>query len=486
MQFAELAMKLLNVQNMTQPTDITLPEELLVELRAAAGDRGVIVNPARVEKLVKDFYWYSPVLKEKLADKTAGAVVRVEDRETLRKVVSLCVRHAVPVTPRGAGTGNYGQSIPLYGGVVLDLARMDRIHSIDGVAHVEPGARLIRIETEARACGWELRCYPSTIVTATMGGFLCGGSGGIGSITWGGINNSDNIKSVTLMTVEESPREIRFEEREAIKALHTYGTTGIMVEIEMRLAPKVDYQQLIFVHEDWDTLLDWTDSVARRTGIPKRLVSLFQDPIPGYFAPLADQLPTHSHACFLYIAQSHADEVITDAARHGIRNTWSIPYSDPPKPPYITDYTWNHTTLWALKADPSLTYLQSGFSANFREQFRMLWGRFPDEILFHLEWTVGNSKMEAQAVRMTSGDDIIVGGIPIIRYQSEERLNEIIEYCTRIGVFTANPHTCFLEEGGRHPDIESKRELKAEVDPHGILNPGKMKSYAHNPFATIG
>jgi hypothetical protein len=47
---------------------------------------------------------------------------------------------------------------------------------------------------------------------------------------------------------------------------------------------------------------------------------------------------------------------------------------------------------------------------------------------------------------------------------------------------------CRLKEGGRHPNIADKRAFKAEVDPHALLNPGKMKTYPHNPFAgeTVG
>src|SRR5580658_2664581 len=104
-----------------------------------------------------------------------------------------------------------------------------------------------------------------------MGRFICGGSGGIGSITWGGTNAPGTMKSVTLLTCEETPRRICLEEEETLKALHTYGTTGLMVELEMRLAPKVDYDQLIFSSADWEQLLDWTDAAARRTAWRKRL-----------------------------------------------------------------------------------------------------------------------------------------------------------------------------------------------------------------------
>ena len=157
-------------------------------------------------------------------------------------------------------------------------------------------------------------------------------------------------------------------------------------------------------------------------------------------------------------------------------------FSDPPRPPYITDYTWNHTTLWAMKADPAFTYVQAGFGENFREQFTLLQTKFPGEILFHLEWVAGNSKMMREKTGLSGGDNIGLGGIPLVRFTTEERLREIIAYCAEIGVFIANPHTYFLEEGGRHPNIAEKRALKDDLDPLGLLNPGKMKTYPRNPF----
>jgi FAD/FMN-containing dehydrogenase len=404
--------------------------------------------------------------------------------DELRAVVAACCRARVPVVPRGAGTGNYGQCVPLYGGVVIDFSRLDRILSLEGgVARVEAGARLGTIEAQARQIGWELRCMPSTWVKCTMGGFFCGGSGGVGSITWGGINAPGNVKSVTIMSCEEEPRLVRLEEEESLKALHTYGTTGLMVEVEMRLAPKVDYDQLILSSPDWDKLLDWTDGAARRVDWRKRLVTQFEWPIPSYFKPLAKHLRPGEAISFLLIDRAQAAEAVASAAAAGLPCTYQKPLADPPKPPFLTDYTWNHTTLWAIKADPTITYVQSGFGRNFREQFAELRRRFPGEILFHLEWTAGNSKMMRGNAVASNPDAIVAGGIPLIFFKSEERLNEILRCCDEIGVFIANPHTFYLEEGGRHPNIADKRAFKAEVDPNALLNPGKMKTYPVNPFA---
>jgi FAD/FMN-containing dehydrogenase len=461
-----------------------LMDELKSEMRAVVGAENLIDGGETLETLSKDFYWYSPVLRRQLDDKRADLAVRPANLDELHRVIAACSRARVPVVARGAGTGNYGQCVPLYGGVVVDFSRMDRILSVEGgVVRAEAGARLGTIEAEARKVGGELRCMPSTWVKCTIGGFFCGGSGGIGSITWGGINAPGNVKAVTVMTCEEEPRLMRLEEQECLKSLHTYGTTGLMVEVEMRLAPKVDYEQLILSSPDWDTLLDWTDSAARRLDWRKRLVTQFEWPIPSYFKPLAKFLRAGEAATFLLVDQAQAEEVVASAARAGIGCVFRRPLGDPPKPPLITDYTWNHTTLWAIKADPSITYLQSGFGRNFREQFAELRRRFPGEILLHLEWTAGNSKMMRGNAVATNPDSIVVGGIPLVFFKSEERLNEILRCCDEIGVFIANPHTVYLEEGGRHPNIADKRAFKAEVDPRALLNPGKMKTYPVNPFA---
>jgi len=457
------------------------------ELREIVGLANVVDAGEALQNLSRDFYWYSPVLKPLLDPKCAEAVVRPATQAEVSGVIAACCRARVSIVVRGAGTGNYGQAVPLYGGVVIDLSRMDRIFSVEGgVARVEAGARLGTIEGVANTAGWELRCMPSTWVKATMGGFLSGGSGGVGSVAWGGIIAPDTVKSLTLFTCEESPRLIRVEEAECKLALHTYGTTGVLVEIEMRLAPKLAYEQLIVASANWDQLLDWSDGVARRPEWRKRLITQFEAPIPRFFKPLAKKIPAGTSATFLLIERRSADDVVRSAEAAGLVCSFRAAWPDPPKPPFITDYTWNHTTLWAMKSDPAFTYLQTGFGPNFREQFAELRRRFPGEILFHLEWMASSLKLAPGHAGIPPVEAMGVGGIPLVHYRSEERLNEILRCCAEIGVYVANPHTFYLEEGGTLPDIAQKRELKSRMDPHGLLNPGKMKTYGYNPFAGGG
>lgn len=459
---------------------VELTSDFLDALSAVAGTENVITDPAGVETLSKDYYWYSPVLKDRLETRRASAAVKVASLEVLREIVSLAAKAAVPITPRGAATGNYGQCIPLYGGLVVDLSGMDRLISIEeGVVTAEPGTRLSTIENAARPKGWELRCYPSTWVKASLGGFISGGSAGIGSITWGGLREKGTIKRITLLTIEEEPQLVVLDEDATQTAFHAYGTNGLIVELQLRLAPARPWDQLVIASKSWDALLDFSAALAVDDSVPKRLVTVLEDPIPSYFKPIKKFYPADHHLAFLEVEGSHVPAVRARAEAAGLSVAHQIPYHQPRRSPMLSDYTWNHTTLWAIKADEQFTYLQSGFGDNFRDQFNLLRARFPGEILFHLEFMRGRSKDGVFG-------KVNCGGIPLIRFKSEERLKEIIDYCAEIGVFTSNPHTCYVDEGGRPNDIAAQSALKLKNDPLGLLNPGKMKTHPVNPFAVPG
>jgi FAD/FMN-containing dehydrogenase len=143
---------------------MNLPLNWIDDLTALLPPGRVVTAETDVDRLSKDFYWYSPVLERQLREKRGDAAAQPRTVAEVRDVLSFAARRGIPVTVRGAATGNYGQCIPLEGGILLDLAALDRVLEIsaDGIATCEPGARLGVIESTARKSGWELRCYPST------------------------------------------------------------------------------------------------------------------------------------------------------------------------------------------------------------------------------------------------------------------------------------------------------------------------------------
>jgi FAD/FMN-containing dehydrogenase len=441
----------------------------IAQLEAHLGRSDALIRePQTVERLSKDFYWYSPILKPLLDNKRADVIVQPRSVEEISVILGYCFAENIPVTVRGSGTGNYGQAVPLEGGVVLDLTALDQILAIepDGVAVCEPGARLGTIEAAARKVGWELRCYPSTYVKASVGGFLAGGSGGIGSITYGALRDNQTVRAIEVLTMEKEPRLLRFLGDEVQQILHSWGTNGIITKIWLALGPRRDWAQVAIAFPSFTEAYDYGERLSQTDEIRKRLVTIFEWPIPSYFLPMRKICPEEKALIFCQIDDPQLPATVAQAEESGGQITFAQPYQEPRRGPLLTDYTWNHTTLWAIKVDPALTYLQCNFDPDrVREQFRLLRARFGNDFLFHMEM-----------VKNESGR-VIPCGLPIVRYRTEPYLNEMIDYCRQIGVSVANPHVNQVEGGGRFRSDNRQLQAKYQFDPNGLLNPGKMATF---------
>ncbi|MCA1552697.1 FAD-binding oxidoreductase, partial [Bradyrhizobium sp. BRP19] len=99
---------------------IDLSSSHLARLVDDLGDIPIVTDPKIVRRRSRDFFWYSPVLNELLNDKSADLVVSPRNEADVIRVAAVCARHRVPITVRAGGTGNYGQAVPLRGGVLLD------------------------------------------------------------------------------------------------------------------------------------------------------------------------------------------------------------------------------------------------------------------------------------------------------------------------------------------------------------------------------
>ena len=418
------------------------------------------------EKLSKDYYYFSPILQGQLANRVADLVVRPSCEADVLAAAKICVAARVPVTVRGAGTGNYGQCIPLAGGVVLDLSKMNAVKRVEaGVAWVEPGAKLAAMDKVTRETGWELRMYPSTYRSATIGGFIGGGSGGIGSITYGQLRDRGNLNALRVVTLEDNPQVIELRGDAVQKVNHAYGTNGIITELEIPLGLAYPWAEVIVVFDDFMTAAHFGQALGDADGLIKKLISIHAWPIPSYFTALQPYLPVGKAAALLMVAESSLELFGELVREFGGTITYSKSAQEASKGAPLAEFTWNHTTLHARSSDPSLTYLQTLFPYDpDLKGVRHFYDHFGDEVIMHLEY-----------LRM--GGNTVPAALQIVRYSTPERLAEIIRYHEDHGALIANPHTYLLEDGGMKTVDTAQVAFKAEVDPYGLLNPGKMRGW---------
>ena len=142
------------------------------------GENNLTVEANALISGSKDSYHFSPVLLEELDGKAADYIVKPETQDQLFAILAFAAEHDIPVTPRGAGTGNYGQGVPLKGGILVNTKKLNRIIELNSeFARVECGTVLWQIEKNAVAHDAELRIFPSTMPTSSSAGFVTGGSG---------------------------------------------------------------------------------------------------------------------------------------------------------------------------------------------------------------------------------------------------------------------------------------------------------------------
>ncbi|RZN36150.1 FAD-binding oxidoreductase [Bradyrhizobium sp. Leo121] len=443
-----------------------LSSETLARLIDDLGDVPVVTDPKVVRRRSRDFFWYSPVLNEQLNGMSADLVASPRDEADVIRVAAACARHRVPITVRAGGTGNYGQAVPLRGGVLLDVLALDSTKWVKpGLIRVGVGAKLNTIDAELQPRGWELRMHPSTKRTATIGGFVAGGSGGIGSVVHGGLREPGNILAARVVTVEEEPRVIELRGDAAQKINRAYGTTGIITELEMPLAPAWRWIDVVVAFDDFVDAAAFGYEAALADGIVKKLLSPITAPLPSYFGALKPYCPDGKSILIAMIAEPSLESFKSLLAGRGTI-TLETPTDESPGQVPLYEYTWNHTTLQVLKSDRSVTYLQCLYPHDrLMDKVVEMRELFPDEVLQHLEF-------------IRFGGRVTCSGLPVVRYTNADRLNEIISLHEAHGVHIANPHVFTVEDGSRYKRADADQlGFKHEVDPYGLLNPGKMRSF---------
>lgn len=154
--------------------------ELARELEAVVGPEGLIERPEQLRVYEADgltAFRQAPRL-----------VVLPDTAEEVREVVRICYRHQVPFVPRGSGTGLSGGALPVAGGVVIGLSRMQRIHDVDFVNQrvvVEPGVLNTWVTQRVAPRGYYYAPDPSSQQVCSIGGNVAENSGGAHCLKYG-------------------------------------------------------------------------------------------------------------------------------------------------------------------------------------------------------------------------------------------------------------------------------------------------------------
>ena len=211
--------------------------ELIAALRAVLPTGALLVEPEDTQP------WECDGLT--LIRQRPMAVVLPDTEEQVVQVLQLCHAHGVPVVPRGAGTGLAGSAMPNAEGVLLAMARFNRVLSVDVLARtatVQPGVRNLAVSDAAAPYGLYYAPDPSSQIACTIGGNVAENSGGVHCLKYG--LTLHNVMRVRGWLVDGTPIEFGGLALDApgldllAVMIGSEGMLAVIAEVTVRLVPK--------------------------------------------------------------------------------------------------------------------------------------------------------------------------------------------------------------------------------------------------------
>lgn len=421
-------------------------------------------DPGQLVRCSRDAYDYSPVLSPKLERARAQLVSRPKSVAAVEQLAAACARHGVPLTVRGSGTGNYGQCVPLDGGVVMLTTGLQRIRSLDpstGVVTVEPGCLMSHLDQELRRHGRQLRLLPSTWRSATVGGFVAGGSGGIGSIRWGFLRDPGHLLGLEVVPITRDAHGHQLDEIEAEALNHSYGTNGIITALTLSTAPAVNWHQVCIDCRDWANAVALLLACGR-SAVALQLATALEasvlERLPGWSGPAMGQ-----HRLLLLVAPDGIASLKRLAADAGA-DLHDLGAEDLNGGNGLRELSWNHTTLHMRASEPGWTYLQMLLPQPELPAMQALRNQWGDDLLWHLELV-----KQQGSVR--------IAALPLVRWRDAALLEQLMGDCRAHGAVVFNPHVITVEDGGLGVVDGDQVAAKQRFDPAGLMNPGKLRGW---------
>ena len=422
-------------------------------------------DPATIRLKSRDRYAVSPLLKQMLDGKRADVIVSPKNLDEVLRVVRSAVRHRLPLTERGGGTANYGQSVPLRGGILLDMSGYTGIVALrPGVVRARAGTTCAAIDEAARAIGWELRFHPTTRKIATIAGHVAGGQGGPGSVVYGTLRDRGNVAAAQIVTMEPEPRVLELRGRDAQLIHHTYGATGIITEIEMPLATAWPWREALVAFPTYAQAVRFGVGLANAAGITKKLASVQEWPVPQMVRAFAPLVPEGHSIVSTMIAEQSWEEFAQFVAESGGLIAAAAAEGEGKYGAPITEFAFGHMLFQIQKQQPDRSMIE---------------GFFRDADLVALVERVHAKvhcygPMRLELIRI--GGELVGTGSPYFRYESAAQMAELVQLMQAAGALVANSHTSNVRAVGKKEIQPRDLAFKREVDPFGLLNPGRFEA----------
>jgi len=294
-----------------------MPDDIGRHLEGALGGL-VVTAPAELEPYGRD--------ESPLGAYPPAAVVKPTTAEEIRIALRLCVEHQTPVTARGAGTGKTGGALPVRGGVVMSLHRMDKIYEVDvrnQLAVVEPGVITGTLQRAVEAEGLFYPPDPASLDSCTLGGNVAENAGGPRAYRYGVTRDYVLGLEVALMGGDRlalgrrCPKGVSGYDLTSL-VVGSEGTLAVVDRITLRLLPRpATAVAALAVFPSLAAAGEGVLAISREGQRPAALELMDRQSIDHVRGATAYRFPENAAAALLVEVDGTPEAVEADLARCG-------------------------------------------------------------------------------------------------------------------------------------------------------------------------
>lgn len=456
-----------------------LAESVLHDLRSIAGRDNVLTSR---EDLIPYSFDGTASLQQ-----MPGAVLFVETTEQVAAILRLANERRLPVVTRGSGTGLSGGSLPVADCLVLCTVRMSRILEVDSAnltMMVEPGVTTIQVADAATAVGLFYPPDPGSMRISTIGGNVAENSGGLRGLKYGITRNY-----VMGLEVVLPDAEILWTGNKCVKDVAGYslrdlfvgseGTLGVITKVLLRLIPKPAAKKtMVATFASLEAAAQTVSDIIAARIIPCTLEFLDRTTIHCVedFAKVG--LPLDCESLLLMEADGHPAAVAEEAAKMEelARKNGSLQVRVAKDDAEATSLATARRSAFSALARVAPTTILEDATVPRSELARMI--RFVEGVAKKHRLRIGtfghmgDGNLHPTFLTDERNHEEI--------HRVEEAFKEIFDEAIRLGGTITGEHgvglakKSFLPKFAGDAQMRVMRELRRALDPHGILNPGKM------------
>ena len=463
-----------------------IDQDVLARMRNIVGEQFVITDEEKMEQ-----YSHDEIAEVEYAH-MPDAVVKPRTAQEIAEIMKLANEKRIPVTPRGAGSGLSGGAVPLYGGIVLSVERMNLILEIDEknmMVVVEPGVVTNEINNRIKDLGLFFAGYPMSLETCYVAGNVAENAGGGKAVKYGVTE-----RYVMGLEVVTPTGEIVMFGGKRMKDVSGYnlrmlmvgseGTLGVITKVIIKLLPlpkaKVD---LLALFPDVQTAIDVVPKIMTQGGIIPTAIE-FMDRLSVHTACnyLNEKIPYQQAGAMLLIEVDGTDEQVVEREYDTIGN---LCMDCGAQEVYVADNYTTQERLWSVRrniAEAFKVYSPHQSLEDIVVPTAQIPGLMPEIARISAKYDIqipcyghaGDGNLHSTLIKnpehsMEEWHRIV----PLI-------LEELYIATKNLGGTISGEHGIghkrkkYMHIVNTDAELDVMRKIKLALDPNNILNPGKI------------